>query len=237
LNSSIHLKLIVSLLEVIRMIWRMWAIIQFTLRRTAIRKFSPTTNVTMLGTRHKTVNHQSIRGKHQRQMACHFPILMPFGEFIQFIQQRTVPLKFSLIISVITHGTLSSIKIRRRNRGKSLRRVACHWRALMPSTPWKRPQFTQLKIANQKFFHTTREIMHGTMSNIITPLRNHGKHRHQLACHWLALMLSMLDRSIQLRIVNPRSSHITREITLGTMNSITTLPRNRGRNQLLMACH
>ena len=208
--------------------------IQFIQQRIANRKFFHITDATMHGMRNNIITLRKNLGKHQLQMACHWLALMPSMPRLQFIQLRIANRKFFHITNVTMPGTRSNIITPLRNRGRLQRQMACHSPELTLS--WPRIQFTQPKTVNLKSFLITNVIMPGTPSNTITLLRNRGRHRHQMACHWPVLMLSMQNRSIQLRIANLRLFHTTNAIMPGTQSSITTHPRNHGKNQHQMEC-
>ena len=101
-----------------------------------------------------------------------------------------------------------------------------------------RIQSIQLKTANPRFFHTISVSMLGIMNSTPTHPKNHGRHPPQMVCHYpIPTHSGPRIQFIQLRTAHPKSCHITREITLSTMNNTSTLLRNLGRPTHQMECH
>ena len=162
--------------------------LQFTQQRIANQRFFHIINVITLGMMNSTTIPRKNHGKHQLLVVCHSLELMLLLQRLQFIQPKIANLKFFHITNVTTLGMWNNIRIPLKNHGKHLLQMVCHWPVLLLST---KSQSTQLKIANQRFFHTTREIMPGMMNSTITHPRKHGKLQLQMECHWRELTLSL----------------------------------------------
>ena len=153
-------------------------LIQFIQLRTALLRFSHTISAITPGTRSNIKTHLRNRGKHPPQLVCHY--LAPTLNIprIQSIQLKIVPLKSFHITKEITLGTPSNTKTLLRSLGSLQHPLVCHWPVLI----WLK-RFTQPRIVNLKFFHTTNVTMPGIPNNTRIPPKKHGKHQHQLVCH------------------------------------------------------
>lgn len=154
--------------------------LQFIQLRIANQRFFHIINVITLGMMSNISIPLRNHGRPLLQMVCHWQVLMLLLQRLQFTQPKIANLRFFHITNVTTLGMWSNIRIPLKNPGKHLLQMVCHWPVLLPST---KSQSTQLKIANQRFFHTTKEIMPGMMNSTITHLRKHGKLQLQMECH------------------------------------------------------
>jgi hypothetical protein len=85
----------------------------------------------------------------------------------QSTQQKIVPLRFFHTIRETMHGIMSNGEIQAlmRRLGMSLLQMEWTSKTLTVSCIIMEDQFIHLKIAPLKFFHMTKKIMPGTMSN------------------------------------------------------------------------
>jgi hypothetical protein len=210
--------------------------IQFILLKIVNQRFFHIIKEIMHGTQNNIKTLLRNRGKLQLQVECHLQELMLNRKKPQSTQLKTVNQKYFHITSVITPGILNNTKTLLRNHGKLQRQLVCHLQE--PMLNRKKPQSTQLKTVNQKFFHIIKEITPGILNNTKILLRNHGKLQRQLVCHLLELMHNRkINQSTQLKIVNPKFFHIINVIMHGILNNTKTLLRSLGKLQLLLECH
>lgn len=157
------------------------------------------------------------------------------SQISQSIQPRIANRKFFHTIRESTLSIMSNTLTLLRNHGRPILQMVCHWLTPMFTISGPSTQFIQLRTANPRSFHITRESTPSMMSSTPTLPRNLGK----LILLTVCLLRELMHRSqfIQLRIASLRSFHITKESMLSMMSNTPTPLRRDGRQILQMVCH